>query len=209
MIYNYNSRVGPLVGSKFVKEAYYGNKQLLGFNQTVSPDSSSTDSNVKVYNFSEDKFGSGGYIQFNYVCSKLNFKMGKMSWIKTSRNLLNIFFKDLSGKTIFKININMTSQSSRDYASTYVTTLYDENNSILRQTTWNTYADYSYSFDMFEYDFNTKKYIFKIVETGSNSAGKASTYEVSREYTPMMIRIENAHSGDNGYIIWAVATVQK
>lgn len=179
-----------------VKEAYFGENKVLGFDTELDYDSSDgrvKTSGVSRYDFSKCNFINTGFIKFNAICSCLNIGLLGVVDPGGTRNGLDIYLKNFfTDEILFRYRISCSRYSSlSDF--TLKCELYKGNNQLLSSGEWNT--DYAFgSNGKIEYDFGQKLYKFPILRKGN--VGFITTYSYNSEYIPTKIEVIN-NSGKN------------
>lgn len=182
-----------------VKEVYFGENKVLGFDTEL--DYESSDSRVEASGVSRDNWGnytfvSTAFIKVNAICSQLN--IGLLNSVDPGgvKNGLDIYLKNFfTDEILFRYRISCVSYSSLSNF-TLRCELYKGNSQLLISGEWNT--DYAYSSgSIIEYDFGQKQYKFPILGNyNDHGGGFMTTYPYNSEYVPTKIEVVN-NSGNN------------
>ena len=205
MIYKGNKHALNLIGNKFIKEAYLGNKQLLGFNKTLYYNSD--DSRVDCAGYNGEDFSKGGYLIYNAICSKLTAGVINIWDPGGKYNMVDVYIREFgTGNQLYRYNISVSAYSSLSNF-TLKFTLYNASGSELKSTTWKTDYAFGSSFTLFEYSFETNQWLFQFI-SGNSYNYEPQTLAINGDYVPCFIQAYNV-SGRNGARVMRLnATIQ-
>lgn len=190
--------------NSFIKEAYIGSSQILGFVKTLSYNSD--DERVSCSGYDGSNFNSNGYLIYNAVCSKLTCGFINIWEPKGSYDLVDIYIKEIgTDKQLYKYSVSVSQYSSLSNF-TLKFTLYDANDNQLKTTSWTTDYGFGRTMDIFTYDFTTDQWIFQFSE--GNQGGNTISYEIKTKYKPCYVQIYNKSNRNDTRCINAKVLIQ-